>query len=455
MGIRTHIHAVAGATLAAAALALVPSGAAAADGCNRYAAPGGSDSAAGTEANPLRSAQKLVDSLSPGQAGCLRGGDYDGVDVRHGGRPGAPITLRSYPGERARVNGRFWVVNGAPFVVVEGLYLDGKNSTNHPSPTINAPDVTFRHNDVTNDHTAICFVIGDSNGEWGRADRAMIQDNRIHDCGEMPARGFDHGIYVEASRGAHIEGNWLYDNSDYAVHLYPDADETVVRGNVMDGNGRGVTISGDGGSASDSNRVEGNVITNSRTRFNVESWWPQGNPVPQDNVVARNCLKAGPVDWEHNGGIETSRAFSLSANAEVSDPGFGDRSRKDFRLKVGSQCRDKLDGDPIAIPGPDANFGPLAAPTPTVTLRAPDTPVRQGGTVPLTGRVAGRPHGGRRVLIVAHVKRHRKVLARVKVKRNGRFKVRARVHLRGKVVRVRAILRGVGSSRVVRLRLRG
>src|SRR5579883_2011471 len=42
--------------------------------CDRFASPAGSDGdGAGSIASPYRTAQKLADSLAPGQVGCLRG----------------------------------------------------------------------------------------------------------------------------------------------------------------------------------------------------------------------------------------------------------------------------------------------------------------------------------------------------------------------------------------------
>ena len=41
-----------------------------------------------------------------------------------------------------------------------------------------------------------------------------------------------------------IRDNWIYDNADRGVQLYPDADGTVVTGNVIDGNGEGVIFGG-------------------------------------------------------------------------------------------------------------------------------------------------------------------------------------------------------------------
>src|SRR5215217_6229102 len=91
-------------------------------------------------------AQELVDSLWPGQTGCLRAGLYEGnVKVS---RPG--ITLTRYAGGKATVKGRVWIAAGADNVTVEGLYLDGTNPKLLPSPTINADGTTFRRNDVTN-----------------------------------------------------------------------------------------------------------------------------------------------------------------------------------------------------------------------------------------------------------------------------------------------------------------
>src|ERR687898_401251 len=79
--------------------------------CSRYAAPSGSDRGPGTRKRPFASPQRLVESLRPGQTGCLRGGVYDETDdgyilrFERAGRPSAPITVRSHPGERARLVG--------------------------------------------------------------------------------------------------------------------------------------------------------------------------------------------------------------------------------------------------------------------------------------------------------------------------------------------------------------
>jgi len=148
---RHDVHAAC-LTIACAALAgLAPASASAATGCDRYASPSGSDAAAGTEASPFASAQKLADKLSAGQTGCLRAGTYDPsaayvVAFSHGGASGAPLTLRSYPGETAKLVGIIHIPNGKDFVTLSRLKIEGDGSQNtlktYASDTIEDNDIT-------------------------------------------------------------------------------------------------------------------------------------------------------------------------------------------------------------------------------------------------------------------------------------------------------------------------
>ena len=312
--------------LACAAALSVPSPAAAASTCDRVAATTGSDSAAGTAAAPYRTATMLVGSLAPGQVGCLRGGVYpESVSISRD-----HVTLTSFPGERATLLGRLWVKRGGDGVVLAGLSLDGENASSLPSPTINGDDVQLLGNDITNDHTSICVSIGSTT--WGRAQRTILRGNRIHDCGRRPSTNYDHGIYVAAADDTQILDNVIYGNTDRGVQLYPDAQRTVVRGNIIDGNGEGVLFSGAGGSASSGSMVEGNVISNATIRTNVESWYPTGNPSGSANVVRANCVWNGA-----RGSIAAQTGFVATDN-RTADPGFVGRSAGDFRLSQGSPC---------------------------------------------------------------------------------------------------------------------
>ena len=303
-----------------------PTGASAARLCDRFASPRGSNANGGTQSRPYRTVAKLANSLRPGQTGCLRAGVYRGrVKIRRGGRRGALTGLRNYPGERAIVRGRLHVANSANHVVIRQLYLDGRNRARLPSPTVNGNNIVFRDNDVTTRHTTICFVLGSD--RWGRARGTVIERNRIHNCGEMPPTNHHHGIYVEASHGARIVGNWIYDNADRGVQLFPDAQRTYVARNVIDGNGEGIVFSRRSGR----NVVEENVISNPVVRYNVEDFELTG----ERNVARRNCL------WStrHADGAGVQPDITVPVvESVVSEPAFADRGRKDFRVGPASPC---------------------------------------------------------------------------------------------------------------------
>ena len=92
----------------------VPASAKDAAACSKVVAPGDS-------------VQRLADSLSPGDVGCLRAGTYrEAVTVSTGGASGQPLTLRSYPGEVATLVGRLVIQKSANHVTVEQLFLDGQ-----------------------------------------------------------------------------------------------------------------------------------------------------------------------------------------------------------------------------------------------------------------------------------------------------------------------------------------
>jgi parallel beta-helix repeat protein len=475
--VRTPSRIAAAVSPFAAAAVLVFAAPASADvTCTKVASPAGSDAAAGTDAAPYKTATKLANSLSPGDVGCLHQGTYlEDVRMGRGGSASAPVTLTSYPGERAKVVGRFYVPKGSNFVTVSNLDLNGTpsqgtNDANDPSPTINAEDASFIGNDVTNDHNAICFLLGNS---WGAVKNTLIQGNRIHDCGRLPAENHAHGIYVEISTDARIIDNVIYDNADRGVQLYHDAQGTLIRGNVIDGNGEGIIFSGDYGYTSNNNIVEDNIISNSRERNNVESWYPDGNPIGQGNLVRNNCIGGGGYD-RGNGGIAQEWGFKVENNNVIGkNPRFADRAGKDFRLQSGSPCtgiaNDATGSTAARDLGTDAP-APTPAPTQIVTNPAPHksgpivslrTRRARGGTVRLSGRVrrSGTVRSaaatGTRAVVQLLFDGTWFPLKSVPV-RGDRFHSQLRIPamMRGHVLRLRVVVPKVGKSSTVKVRAR-
>lgn len=364
------------AALATIAIASGSDAASAASPCDLVAAPNGADSAAGTEAAPLRTATELLAELQSGQTGCLREGTY--VDRQFLVKtPG--VTLTSFPGERATLRGQLRFNVGATASVAENLDLDGRNVDDLLGPLIYADDVVLRGNDITNEHTAICVHVDDySNAPPPRG--VVIESNVIHDCGRLPATNHEHGVYIGNARGTVVRGNVIYGNADRGVQLYPDADDSIVTGNVIDGNGQGVIFGGGPSSSSDNNLVADNVITNSTIRYNIESSW-QG-PVGTGNVARDNCVWTTRDSYggsPDGSGIQKKMRGATAASNVVADPGYADLAAHDYSIKPGSPCAGLLGAVPQPPPSqPPAEPQPPAQSEPPAT--APCTPGNGGGS---------------------------------------------------------------------------
>jgi hypothetical protein len=252
--------------------------------CDRFASPGAGN------------AQRLADRLHPGETGCLHGGDYvatgpDGYVLRfgRGGRRGAPLRIRSAPGERASLRGIVYVVHGSDHVTLSDVTLDGRHPR-RPAASQNSIQVFADHaqilrNDITNHGVRSCVIIGDD------ARRPVLRANVFHDCGDPANHLLDHAIYDQSSRRARISQNVFLRSGGWAVQLYPAARRSRVTGNLMWDNGGGVVFGGDGGSASSGNVVSGNVIAASRQRPELTGSF--GGPIGRGNVARHNCLAPG------------------------------------------------------------------------------------------------------------------------------------------------------------------
>jgi parallel beta-helix repeat protein len=299
--------------------------------CRLVAATSGSDRNKGTLAQPLRTVQRLADKLKSGQVGCVRGGVYqEDLRINHGGRSAAKrLTIESYGGERATLVGRIYIPQGSNHVTIAQMNLNGRNGSKLPSPTINSEDAVFSRDDVTNEHTGICFILGSTS--YGRAERTVIDGNRIHDCGVEPSHNQDHGIYLSASDGVRISNNVIFNNVDRGIQLFPDAQGTVIEHNVIDGNGEGVLFSGDGATSSNT-RVESNLITHSKLRYDVESFYPHGTPPGTNNVVRNNCIFGGA-----QGTVGEEKGYTAKLNKAI-DPKYVNRGAGNFTLASGNRC---------------------------------------------------------------------------------------------------------------------
>jgi hypothetical protein len=380
-----------------------------------------------------RDAQRLVDSLARGQTGCLRAGSYDLRELTLD-RP--EITLTSYPGERATISGKLYITKDGDRVTISDLNLVSGPGTGQ---FVNGTDDVFDAVDVTSNNTENCFIVGSADPYYGRTEGLVIENSRIHNCGQLdPDTNMDHGIYIAHADNTIIRDNWIYDNANRGIQLYPDSRGAHVYGNVIDGNGEGVTISGDGDTASSGNLVENNVISNSKIAWNVDTNWP-GGVVGSGNVVRDNCLWTSNSEsyYNQNGGVlptrEGGEGFS-DVNNTVLKPQFADASVRNLALPGGTVCNARAAG--------------------AVTLKPNTNHVSPGSTVTLHGNAT--PSNAKHVTIQIRRHGHWHTFASTHLKRNGKFVLRTRVGRRLAIgrARLRAKVPGVGRSRTVALRVR-
>ncbi len=303
--------------------------------CSAFAAVNGSDSAPGSWRRPVRTVERLVDVLRSGQTGCLRAGRYVAANEYTLKTNKSNYALRSYPGERAVLEGIVKITSGAKNVRLASLDIVGpeKNQTNENTIVVYAvSDFVLEDSDITNQwHGNSCLYLGDS--QTGPALRPLIRRNVFHECGRHNSGSKDHGIYANTVHDGLITDNIFYNPAGYGIQLYPNAVHTVISHNVFDGSEQstrgGVVFGGDSDRVSSDNVVERNIISYGR-EFNISASFSGVDGT--GNLARNNC-----VFGARKSNIESESGFTAENNV-TADPQFVNRAARDYRLKSGSPC---------------------------------------------------------------------------------------------------------------------
>ncbi len=279
-----------------------------------YVAPGGSNSGAGTSAQPWSTLQYAAGQVEAGDTVIVRAGSYAGFDLRTSGTSLAPITFHADPGaiisQVNPVTNDGINVEQASYVTIEGFTLlspststragirvvgDGESATNSFSH-----HVTIRNNTASN---------------WGRwgiltgfVDDVVIERNTF--SGSV----LEHGIYVSNSGDRPtVRFNHIYNNFANGIHLngdietgnttLPRVDGTIsgarIEGNIIHGNGSG------GGSGINGDGLVGATIVNNLLYDNHSSgislYQIDGGAPSTDGVIANNTIiNASNARWVIN-----------------------------------------------------------------------------------------------------------------------------------------------------------
>lgn len=259
-------------------------------GADLFVAPWGSDAAVGSLERPLFSLRRAAELARPGDTIVLRGGVYDVVGEHVyvafsvWGEPGAPITVRSYPGEMAIFDGHLHEWH--PRYENDGRNITDPNLMRVIGDHLVWEDVTFRNGVgrgfyFVGHHNVLRRVVSHGHhaagiyfqGSYNLLEYVSAYGNNSVANGGNSANGITlvDGMHIRNTHGADHEtrGNIIrytlaYHNSDDGIGVWNSLD-TLVEYNVSFGNGIGPTGDGRGFKLGGSNRHDTGTVA----RFNV------------------------------------------------------------------------------------------------------------------------------------------------------------------------------------------
>ncbi len=328
-----------------------------------YVATNGSDSNPGTESAPFKTIAKGSQTMSGGDTLYIRAGTYDeSLNNFKNGNPSAYTRFTAAPGDEGKVIIRpsadfvvFFSVDTA-YVEVSGMVLDGSNvkfmtvKINHSfTPAFkNAHHIRLLRNDI---------IGGDYSGILGGADCEII-GNRIHDAG-------DYGIYTGGGSNGVIEGNIIYNNGGFAIHLFEQnhpVNGWIIRNNIIYDNGKGyrkdrsnefqvapAVILTRGSSQFYNNIVYGNPNGGVVVSLGAKNMLVANNTVYGNGkygirmtVSSENTRIVNNISYGNNGSqIDDGGENTTLQNNLTTDPKFVNPAAGDFGVQAGSPAIDK------------------------------------------------------------------------------------------------------------------
>ena len=211
---------------------------------------------------------------------------------------------------------------------------------------------------------------------------------------------------------------------------------------MIDGNGSGVIISGAGNDASSGTVIANNVITNSRVRDNVESYWEQ--KVGKNNIVHDNCIGGGAND-DGDGGILDGSGVGFKAHDNLLKvPDYANPAAGDFRIPASNPCAAILKGAPKGASAPRAK----KRTRPVVSIDASKKVLHASRTVAVTGKA----RGAKRVRVLIRREDGWATIGRGRTPRGSSYSIRIRLDHPGRQ-RIKAVAAGLRDSKRVAIQV--
>ena len=230
-------------------------------GTTFYVAATGSDSSPGTQAQPWRTIQKALNTLTAGQRALVRAGTYsENLNMSRAGTAAAPITVEAFPGERPVLTS---AGNHPLRVETGGAYFRFRGFTIERSPLNSGGNVDLygHHLEISGNE----IRLGQDQGIYTAEEshHAQILGNWIHDNGKGIAHQ-SHGIYLQGDDHL-VANNVINDHVEgFGIQVYDKGDRAIVTANTITGAGHsGIVVGGSGG-------VSGVRVHNNVLAFNAQ-----------------------------------------------------------------------------------------------------------------------------------------------------------------------------------------
>jgi len=144
---------------------------------------------------------------------------------------------------------------------------------------IDSVELINRRPNLNRDLAGTCVFLGGSSN----ATNITIQNSSIHQCGQLPRTNHEHCIYASGATDLTVSNSWIYDCADRSIQLYPDANASSIVGNLVDSDHQnGISLSDD----ADNNVIRNNVVDTpyGDTIYTGQKYSGSGN------VVKDNCV---------------------------------------------------------------------------------------------------------------------------------------------------------------------
>jgi hypothetical protein len=306
-------------------------------GTTYYVATTGSDSGPGSQAQPWKTIQKALNTLTAGQRALVRAGTYaENLDMTRAGSPLAPITVENFPNEHpvltAAGSHPLEVSSSGSYFRFHGFVIEKA-----PGNSGGNVDIYGHHIELSGNEIRLSQDQGVYTDEGSH--HAQILGNWIHDNGKGVIHQ-SHGIYLQGDDHL-VASNVIVDHVEgFGIQVYDKGNRAIVTGNTITGAGHsGIVVGGSGGVSNV--RVHNNVFA-----FNSQWGISHDSSCPTSSVADHNVL-FGNDDGPTQAGCS---GLSYAGGNRTTDPFFVSYASRDLHLLAGSPAIDYglLNFSPVA-----------------------------------------------------------------------------------------------------------